>query len=264
MLAPWALDRSRWKKVLAGWLVHPGALESAAGWHATSAQEEEDIRRAGFRQPVCVAPNGVEPPSDDPCGARVAYERLAPELAGRRVLLFYSRFHSKKRILELMADFAHLRPSHPAWHLLAVGVPEEYSLDRLRAEAQRLALSSSATILDGRDLPRPYPVAEAFVLPSHDENFGQVVGEALAHGVPVLTTTRTPWRELNALDAGRWVEVRDVRKELGKLMDRSPDDLRAAGLRGREWVLACFGWDESARKLAAFYAHLLRAGQEAS
>ena len=61
-MASWAWDHHRWREALAGRLVHPGALASCRGWHATSEAEAGDIRARGFRQPICVAPNGVSAP----------------------------------------------------------------------------------------------------------------------------------------------------------------------------------------------------------
>jgi glycosyltransferase involved in cell wall biosynthesis len=256
MLAPWSLRRSRWKKLLAGRLIHPDAFQSAAAWHATSQREAEDIQSLGFQQPVCVAPNGIEPPAMDPTLARAHYLRVAPELAGKRVLLFYSRFHSKKRIKELLADFAPISGRQPEWHLLCVGIPEEYSVDDLRAAAAGLGLASRTTFLDGRDAPKPYAVAHLFALPTHDENFGRVIAEALAWGVPVITTTGTPWEQLNTIGAGRWVEIAAFAQELEGLMARPLDELRVAGERGRTWVVEEFDWARIAKTLRGFYERL--------
>jgi glycosyltransferase involved in cell wall biosynthesis len=257
MLDPWPLRRSRLRKLLARLVVHPGAFRRADGWHATSEPEAASIRRLGWRQPICIAPNGIEAPADDGAAARRFYLAAAPELRGKRVLLFYSRFHSKKRVLSLLDDFAALAPARPDWHLLVVGLPEEYGVARLRAEAARRGLGARVTVLDGRDAPRPYALAQLFVLPTHDENFGRVVAEALAWGVPVVTTTGTPWEHLNAVRAGAWVELHQVRMALERLTARGDDELRAAGERGRRFVLDGFDWARVAARLHGFYAELL-------
>ncbi len=257
MLNPWPMRRSRWKKLLARLFLHPGAFQGAAGWHATSEPEAGSIRRLGWRQPICIAPNGIEAPDDDGVAARRHYHALAPELRDKRVLLFYSRLHSKKRVLELLDDFLALAPARPDWHLLIVGWPEEYDVARLRFEAARRGLRARVSVLDGRAAPKPYPLAELFVLPTHDENFGRVVAEALACGLPVVTTTGTPWEHLNAVRAGAWVELHEVRAALSALTARAPDELRAAGLRGQRFVLERFDWSRVAARLHAFYAELL-------
>ena len=266
MLAPWALRRSRLKKTAARLLVHRGAFEQAAGWHATSEQEADDVRALGFTTPICVAPNGIEAASVARDDAVRVYLHLAPELRGRRVLLFYSRFHSTKRILELIRDFSHLSARHSSWHLLAVGIPEEYSVERIMAEASRNGVSSRVTALDGRTLPKPYPLAELFVLPSHVESFGRVVAEALAAGVPVITTIRTPWAGLREVEAGACVPLDEVETALGEAMSRDTTELRVAGARGQQWVAERFSWTRTARVLTDFYEGLVsgRLGAERS
>ncbi len=258
MLNPWPLRRSRFKKLLARVLVHPGALAGAAGWHATAETEAGHIRARGFRQPLCIAPNGIDAPQDDGGAARAHYLARWPELRDRRVLLFYSRFHPKKRICELLADFAALAAARPDWHLLAVGLPEGYSVATLRAQASLLGVAERTTIVDGHDEPKPYAMAELFVLPSHDENFGSVVAEALAAGVPALTTTGTPWEHLDGLRAGAWVEPDQLQPALARLTALPADALRAAGARGRRYVLDAFEWTRVAARLRDFYAERIQ------
>lgn len=263
MLAPWSLRRSAAFKRLARWLVHPGAFRRAAAWHATSEQEARDIAACGFAQPVCVSPNGIEPPPPETEAARAAYHALAPELCGRRVLLFYSRFHPKKRLLELVRDFAALAGTHPGWHLLAVGIPEAYGPERVRAEAAAAGVGSRVTALDGRALPKPFALAELFVLPTHDENFGRVVAEALAHGVPVLTTRGTPWSDLEAWRAGAWVSLDEVPRALEALLRLEGAALRDMGERGRKGVLERYAWPVVVRPLVELYQRLAAAREAA-
>ena len=256
MLAPWAIRRSRVKKALARLFIHPGALQEAAAWHATSVQEADDIRRLGFPQPVFVVPNGVTP-DPDPAASAAYYRRLAPELARRRVLLFYSRFHSKKRVMELLGEFQSAVARHPEWHLLLVGIEEEYSVAELRREAARLGVEGLVTVLDGLHAPKPYAVAELLALPTHDENFGQVVAESLVAGVPVITTTGTPWQSLNEHSAGRWVELTSFGRELDALMAKSMTDLRSAGRRGQEWARTAFAWPSVGGAMKEAYRSVL-------
>ena len=63
MMNTWAWRHRSWRKRLARAFIHPGALAAVDGWHATSPEEAEEIRSLGFKQPVCVAPNGVNEPA---------------------------------------------------------------------------------------------------------------------------------------------------------------------------------------------------------
>jgi len=253
MMSSWAWAHRRWRKRLADWLVHPGALRGAAGWHATSQEEAEDIRALGFTQPICVAPNGVELLSDiELAAAGHAWLEAFPQLDQRRVALFYSRFHRKKRLRELIDLWLALAPRD--WTLLIAGVPEEYSV----AEVTSWSAGNEAGILvvDGRGRPPPFALADLFLLPSHSENFGLVVAEALAARVPTLVTDTTPWRGLEANGAGVCVPWENFGAALRTAL-AEPDEARAAqGERGRAWMERDFTWQAAADKLLDFYRRL--------
>ncbi len=258
MMSPWAWNHHRWKKRLASWGVHPGALAAADGWHATSEAEADDIRRLGFTRPICVAPNGVEPPSDSEESTEARHwHALLPALAGRRVALFYSRFHSKKRVLELIDLW--LSKQRGDWVLLLVGIPEEYTVNQLDAYVLRNDGTRRIIVQDGAGHPPPYAASSLFLLPSHSENFGLVVAEALVRGVPVLATDTTPWGGLTANDAGRCVPWNDYGRVLDTLLAESPATLRASGERARRWAREAFSWEKTAALLVGFYEQLVSA-----
>lgn len=254
MMSGWAWEHRRWRKLLAGWLVHPGAFSAAAGWHATSREEADDIRRLGFKQPVCVAPNGVVlPAADELAAARAAWRAEFPVLAQRRVALFYSRLHRKKRLRELVRLWLDTAPAD--WVLLVAGVPEEYSV----AEVRRWAASAgrdAIVVADGRERPPPFGAAELFLLPSHSENFGLVIAEALAAGVPALVTDTTPWTSLAAREAGACVPWEEFPTTLRRWLNTPPDRLARCGAQGRAWAAADFTWEHAARRLLDFYRSL--------
>lgn len=254
MMSGWAWQHRRWRKRLASWFVHPGAFRAAAGWHATSNEEAEDIRRLGFKQPVCVAPNGVElPTSADLDAARAAWHATMPQLAGRRVALFYSRFHRKKRLRELVTLWPSVAPAD--WVLLVVGVPEEYSVAEIRSWSTGPA-AERVVVADGRDCPPPFAAAELFLLPSHSENFGLVVAEALAARVPALVTDTTPWTGLGTHDAGACVAWEEYPTALRAALASPAATLAAQGERGRTWVAREFTWPRAAARLLDFYRSL--------
>ncbi len=255
MMSPWAWRHRRWKKMLAASLVHPGAFASVKGWHATCEAEAADIRRLGFTQPICVAPNGVAPP--DPAAEATSaqmWRTLLPAVGGRRVALFYSRLHSKKRVIELIDLW--LSRSRDDWLLLIVGIPEQYSVSQLDAHLERSGARDRVMIKDGSHLPPPYAIASLFVLPSHSENFGLVVAEALVRGVPVLTTDTTPWQQLDARGAGRCVPWKGFGAALDEALASSAEALAESGARARAWAIPAFSWHQVAHTVRTFYQEL--------
>lgn len=255
MMNAWAWNHHRAKKILANLLVHPGALSGAHGWHATSPGEADEIRAHGFTQPLCVATNGVSAPADaDRAAALAHWHEHCPDTAQRPTAIFYSRLHHKKRVLELIDLWLVHAPAD--WLLLIVGIPEGYTPRQLERYVMRSSGAGRVRAFDGIDRPPPYAVASLFLLPSHSENFGLAIAEAMSHGVPVLVTDTTPWTALNALDAGWCVPWTEYASALRHALREPRAQLRARGARAREWVLREFSWQQSARRLADFYLEL--------
>ena len=255
MMSTWAWRHRGWRKRLSRALIHPGAFEDAAAWHATSAEEAQEIRALGFRQPVCVAPNGVEAPAAaDLATAASHWREVCPAVADRRVALFYSRFHRKKRILELIDQWQACAPAD--WLLLLVGIAQDYSPEMLEDYARKTSGAARVLAFSGEGRPAPYAVASLFLLPSHNENFGLVIAEAMAAGVPVVVTDTTPWRAINAEGLGWCVPWEGYAGALRAALAETPEQLAARGQAAQRWVAREFSWRKSAETLAAFYAGL--------
>jgi len=256
MLSPWALRHHGLRKRLARLVLHPGAMGDADGWHATGAGEADEIRAAGFMQPVCMAPNGVEiPPDEELDAARKWWHAAEPLLAaGSPVALFHSRFHKKKRVLELIDLWASMPDT--GWVLALVGIPEDYTVASLRETVAARGLAGRVTVADGTTTPLPYAVANLFVLPTHSENFGLVVAEALAAGVPALVTDTTPWAALGMAGTGWCVPWESFGSALATALAMPRTQLASMGAKGRAWVGAEFSWSRTAHLLEAFYTRL--------
>lgn len=255
MMSKWAWKHRRWRKRISDWLIHPGAIQAVQGWHATSVEEEAEIRALGFTQPICVAPNGVEAPEPaEIATAREHWLKLCPATATKKVALFYSRFHQKKRVIELIDQWLEHAPAD--WLLLLVGIPQDYTPATLEKYALKMSGGGRVRAFDGRGQPPPYAVASLFLLPSHNENFGLVIAEAMAHGVPTVVTDTTPWSGVNREQIGWCVPWSDYSEALAAATAESPERLRDRGERARTWVLREYSWNQSARRLMNFYAQL--------
>lgn len=254
MLEPWALHHKAMKKRVAWGLYQRRDLQSAAGLHATAQSEADQFRRLGLTNRILIAANGVHLPEDFP-------EHAPPPPNGPRTALFLSRIQKKKGLPMLVQAWAQLRPE--GWVMRVVG-PDE---DGHRAEVEALVRAAGLSPdwrfhgeLDDTAKWQALKEADLFILPTHSENFGMVVAEALAAGRPVITTQGAPWEGLVTHGCGWWTDV-STAGLLAALREACASDratLQTMGRRGRQWMEQSFSWEEMARMLIAGYETLLR------
>jgi glycosyltransferase involved in cell wall biosynthesis len=133
------------------------------------------------------------------------YQRFF-ELKNCRVGLFLSRIHTKKGVDLLIEAIARIE-NLPDDFVLAIAGPDSNGLtQRLKEQVTKLNLETRVVwlgMLQGEVKWGAFHAAEFFVLPSHQENFGIVVAEALSTSTPVLITNKVNiWREIDAAQAG--------------------------------------------------------------
>ncbi|MDP1612364.1 MAG: glycosyltransferase [Sulfuritalea sp.] len=257
MLEPWSMSYHRLRKQIVMRAYQRRDLARASAFVATSQGEYESIRRIGIAAPVALIPNGVD--FDDPDQAD---DGLVRAEANVRTVLFLSRIHPKKGLLELVRAWQQIRPD--GWRLSIAGPDENGHLAEVLSLARELKVDGTIDylgVVDGADKQKLFRSADIFVLPSFSENFGVVVVEALAQGLPVITTTGTPWRDLPQLGCGWCVDpaVAPLAEALRQAMSVSDDERRAMGQRGREYARG-YDWDGIGQTTAAFYRWLLGRG----
>lgn len=246
MLEPWSLAHRFLKKRVAWLLYQKRDLNSADILHCTAKSEARNVARLHLRPKCVIAPNGVDMPQD------LAQGDLGPaaQASGRvRRMLFMSRVHPKKGLPMLLEAWSQL--GLPGWMLQIAGPTEGNHETEIRAFVQRLGLSDVVDFLgpvygdQKADLLR---AADVFVLPTHSENFGMVVAEALSYRTPVLTTTGAPWESLVTDRCGWWVEptVAGLCEGLAAATAASDAQREEMGARGRGVVAERFGWDRIA------------------
>ena len=253
-LSAWALSRSKGVKRLL-WPIQRRALSRADLLHATSEVELQEIRAKGFKAPVAVVPNGIDLPELPSSKAQT----------GVRTLLFLSRMHPIKGLDRLLHAWLHLQTRHPGWRLVIAGRGEAAHVQEVHALAASLGVQRVVFPgpLYGEAKTQAYFGADLFVLPTHSENFGMVVAEALSHACPAVVGKGAPWARLEAEGCGWWVEnsVEGLIAALDPAMQLPPEQLSAMGLRGRAWMAREYGWAAIGQKMDAAYRWLLAGGE---
>lgn len=211
MLDPWFKSTYPLKH-LKKWLYWPWAeyrvLRDASSVIFT-CEEERILAKQSFwlykAKEVVTNYGTAGPPSNGPdLAQRFLVNR--PQLRGKRIVLFLSRIHEKKGCDLLLTAFAEVVKSDERLHLLMAGPDQTGLVSELRTQADLLGIADNISwtgMLQGDNKWGAFYSAEVFCLPSHQENFGIVVAEALACGKPVLISNKVNiWREIQADSAG--------------------------------------------------------------
>lgn len=255
-LSPWAWNRSRWvKKVI--WPFQKATLFNADCLHATAESEYQNIRNLGLKAPVAVIRNGVDMPEMDS-------EIFKGKSSSEKQLLFLGRVHPTKGVDLLLKAWQRLEKEFPDWQLRIVG-PDNggylKTMEQLRDELQLHRVVFSGPLY-GVDKIKAYQSADLYVLPTHTENFGITVAEALVNGIPAIVTKGAPWQDLETHACGWWIERNEqtLYETLYDAMLLPRLELEAMGKRGRAWMQRDFSWDEIGRKMYLTYEWMLGGG----
>jgi len=211
MLDPWFKRRFRLKH-LKKWLYWPWAeyrvLRDATAVIFT-CEEERLLARDSFwiyRCKEVVMMLGISSPPATSDELSSLFLSKYPSLIGKRIFLFLGRIHEKKGCNLLLDAFAQVANKNQDFHLVMAGPDQEGLKSELKKQAAKLGISSRITwpgMLVGDQKWGAFFASEVFCLPSHQENFGIVVAEALACGKPVLISNKVNiWREIEIDGAG--------------------------------------------------------------
>lgn len=258
MLEGWALDHGSSMKGIA-WRCWEGkAFHRAAMIHATCESEAKSIRGATKNSNILVVPPGIAEPDPVSEAVRASMLTRLGFAADCRVVLFLSRLHRKKGLDLLVEAWKTLASEQPGWRLVIAGPEGDGSGAQAQADVARLGLGESVVFFgeaSRRERDILLDLADLFVLPTRSENFGMVVAESLAAGRPVVTTTETPWGELEVKGCG-WIvrpERMHVTQIVREAMAHSKEALRRMGDDGRRWVSNKYSWRKAAAQMLDGY-----------
>lgn len=259
MLEPWAMNHKWPKKSVAWWLYQRRDLERAHCHHTTSETEARNVQRLKLGVSVWIIPNGVDLPKIDSRAERVQGGKLR-QSDGKKAL-FLGRIYPVKGLPMLIKAWARVRPQ--GWYLQIAGPDEAGHLAAVKTEVLAAGLGDTVSFMgpiSGHIKQEALLDADLFVLPTYSESFGMSIAEALAHGVPVLTTTGAPWPMLQQHGCGWRVDatVDGIAEGLRQATSSDTETLQAMGRSGRAFVKAEYRWERIAKQFIAAYESLLK------
>lgn len=210
-----------------------------------TCEEERRLARRSFRPYAAreaVVPFGTRTPPADAEALREAFLGRHPHLRGRRLLLFLSRIHPKKGCDLLIEAFSRVAAEDDDLHLVVAGPDQAGWVPALRDLAASRGIGHRVSwpgMLQGDLKWGAFQASAAYLLPSHQENFGIAVAEALGCGLPVLISDKVNiWREIEADGAGFVGDdtIDGTERSLRRFLALPPDAAAALGAGAR----ACF------------------------
>lgn len=249
MLGPYIMRRHYWtKKLPALWLYQKKAVRNADIIHATAQSEKENILNLGYNDRIEIIPNGIE----------IDAIQLKTDWKRKKQILFLSRIHPKKGIEFLIEAVWALKEIFKDYRIVIAGEGEADYVNQLRREISSMGMDDVIVLLGGVYGERKwqlYRESDLFVLPTYSENFGIVIAEALASGTPVITTTGTPWEELNMAHCGWWIEIgrNPLIETLNQYVSLTEWSLEEMGRNGRRLIEEKYSSRTMAENLVKLY-----------
>lgn len=218
--------------------------------HVTSDNEALGSRKLMPGVQVVMIPNGIEVPD---------HVMRVPSNGTLR-LLYLGRLDSIKGIENLLEACALLsRRNGLRWKLAIAGDGHPRYVKTLETLIQNLDLYREVQLVghvQGEAKRNVYEQSDLAVVPSYTENFGMVVAEALAYGVPVIASRGTPWKRVEEIGCGLWVNNDPTSlAEAIRRIDQMP--LREMGQKGREWMEKEFAWSRVAQDMIQLYGRMI-------
>lgn len=255
-LMPWVMKKGWLKKRLFFELFLRRNMDRAAFVHATTDFERKALRELGINSKIKVFPLGVTLP--------LLEEHSLKD--SKRTILFLSRLSPEKGLVNLLEAWQ--RIPHDGWRLVLAG-PDWFGhqkvLEEMIAREGITGVEFPGKVF-GEKKSALYRSATFFVLPSFTENFSAVIADALAYGVPVITTKGTPWQVLEGTGQGEerrcgwWVDigVAPLVAVLKDAMFLAHDVYEKMSRNARNLVEHGYCWDTIARELQADYVAAIK------
>jgi glycosyltransferase involved in cell wall biosynthesis len=265
ILNRWGMDNRR--PLLKRWffrLIEKPLFDLAAAMHFTSRDEAEDVARLGIRSKTVIIPLGIDLADFEHLPSPSLFLKRFPEAEGGPRIVFISRVDRKKGIEMLIPAFREIRDQIREARLVIVGDGPPELVEELRHLAVEQRVSEAVVwtgFLGGELKLSALASAQVFCLPSHSENFGMALLEAMAAGLPCVATDQVAL----AVSASREgsvslipCAVEAIAPAILKVLSNQEEGAKL-GQAARTFARSHHGMDATGTRLRELYKNLVEA-----
>lgn len=252
-LYPWSLSQGKLRKKIAWFLFQKKSLQSASLVHVTCADEYHSVRELGIASPIAIVPHGINYDDYQDLPQKQACSEHLNLCKDKKYVLFMSRLHKKKGLDLLLDVWVEMVKEFPNWCLLVVGPDYSNYTQKINAIVSENKIPNNIKVfgmLTGYDKQAVLGVSDIFTLPSYTENFGVVIGEAMAAGLPTITTTGVPWSEINSWNCGQQIELsyENLFNSMKSIMGQDEKSLKIMSNNAKSLIKNNYSWSAQAEK----------------
>jgi glycosyltransferase involved in cell wall biosynthesis len=252
-MTKWAWNRSKWKKNIVMFLGQKRALKKVDCFHVTAELEAEELKELNYDAEITNITLGID----------IKEISFSKDKKLKR-LVYLSRIHPVKGIDILLKAWNRVQDDFNEWELIIIGGADiNTSIDYPREMKELSESLKNQRVkflgkLFGKEKDEYLASADILVLPTHSENFGLAIAEALSMSVPVICTKGAPWKGLIEKKAGWWIDIgiEPLVETLKVALNTDKQILDKMGQNGEEWMKKDFSWDSVAKKMIKTYKRL--------
>lgn len=192
----WSLEQKKIKKKLALFFYQKKILDKCDIIHATSELEKNNIKKITKNKNILVIPHGIEKLDEKFIKKKFFVNK-------KKRALFFSRIHKKKGLDILLKAWKKIKLSN--WELHIYGPDYDNYINQLDSSLKTIdGVIFKGSLFNSNNKKRVFLNSDLMILPSRSENFGYVILESIRAGLPVLTTSQTPWENIKQTNSG-WI-----------------------------------------------------------
>ena len=230
--------------------------------HVTSDEELYAVKKLGYKSPIGLVSNGID--LSEFRNMKTKKEHLENLCLSDdfKYILYMGRIEKKKGLNYLFEAYVDFVKNNQNWKIIVAGPAYDKAYTETCKEyIKNAGYEDSITwlgMVSGQRRIDVYGAADLFVLPTHSENFGIVIAEALASGLPVITTNGTPWQEIEDEHAGYIISLSPknllaAMERFSNLKDYEKNEMSLSAKN----IAKRYTWDKPAEEMELLYQWIL-------